>query len=190
MKAIALGINGFGYSVFADCSVPFMNSLFMSFPRGVVENRERLDAKSAWEVITEGLEGKVTLANIPVAEITAGVVSLPASISEPELEMGEILKAFSKVNEGIMLASVNSYDNIIRSGAGDRCAAAGTIDAYVRKLYELSDSFMLFSPFGEVLEGKRDVYGIYISTVPRPREDETVKLHELPGLIMMLLEAP
>lgn len=190
MKAIALGINGFGYSVLADCRAPFINSLFMSFPRGVVENRERLEPGEAWSAIAGKLEGRAILANIPTSDPTSGVVSLPRGILDVRAEMEALLRAFSGMGEGIMVASVNSYENVMRSDWGSRCAAASTIDSYLRKFYEASDSFMFFSPFGEIIEGGRDVYGIYISTVPRPREDDTIKLEELPDLMLMLLEGP
>lgn len=61
----------------------------------------------------------------------------------------------------------------------------------LRKIVNAVDEFILFSPFGEPKSGNEndhEDYGIYLGTVQRPSEHDTVKLPEIGYLFLKLVK--
>ncbi len=65
----------------------------------------------------------------------------------------------------------------------------------IRKLVSSEDigHLIIFSPFGEPQSqregGDHYDYGVYLSTMPRPRHHDTVKIHEIGQLFLDMVEA-
>ncbi|MGC9208980.1 MAG: hypothetical protein ACP5GH_03900 [Nitrososphaeria archaeon] len=191
MRAATVGINGLSFSALADCSPQFLSYLFNASPRGVVENRESFAPNEVWKMILDDntfeqlLSQKILLSNIPLTSPTYGRPSLNMQLIslQNELEaMIETIKTYA--DKYVVVFSVNAYERDLRNKK-DPCELMSLLDGYLRKAYELLDSYMFFSPYG-FYENRYEPYGLYLSTVPRPSEDETIKLSQILDLIKML----
>ncbi len=187
MKVAAVGIMGLGYDSFADCQPKFLNMLLNSVPRGVVENSDSQTPKSAWLRILGNIGPdemkKLSLipSNIPVTEPTMGYPSLDIGKISLREELEAIYGEFSKLlGRGKVVASINLYER------EEGCESLKLVDEYLERMYSDLDSFMFFSPYGEREGNGRSRYGIYMSTLQRPHEDQTIKLEEIMPLILDL----
>jgi len=187
MKVAAVGIIGLGYGSFADCEPKFLNLLLNSAPRGVVENSENQTPKSAWLKILGNIGPEemkklsIIPSNIPITEPTMGYPSLEIERITLREELEAVYSEFSKlIGRGKVVASINLYER------EESCESLKLVDEYLERMYMDLDSFMFFSPYGEREGNGRNKYGIYISTLPRPQEDQTIKLEEIMPLILDL----
>jgi hypothetical protein len=184
VKAAAVGIMGLGFEGIADCQPKFLTELLNSSPRGVVENSKYMTMSSAWLAIIGDSDLKslpIIPSNIPVTNPTMGQPSLDLNSVSLQEELDSVYSEFSRqLGRGIIVASINMFER------QNTCDALNLIDNYLERMYSKLDSFMFFSPYGGLEGGSRSRYGIYISTVQRPQEDQTIKLEEIMPLILEL----
>ncbi|BAK54739.1 hypothetical protein [Sulfurisphaera tokodaii] len=210
MKPILLGIPGLSYSSFMKCNPRFLMMLFSSTFRGVVVNKElNYHPTPAWlsilqmeyvktdQFLTNVPELKLAkltnsvLINIPITNPTYGEVNLPYnnSLSTSE-EIEKVKKAiFEYIDDYPVIVSVNAIDRILlNDGKESKCEIYKIIDGFVKEVINKVEDFILFSPYGEPKEnGIREQYGIYLASVPRPNEHDTVKLPEIGKLFLGLV---
>ncbi len=191
MKAAAIGINGLSFSAIADCNPIFLTNLFGSSPRGVIENRSYYEPAKAWKVILrdmsfEELASKgVVLSNIPLLNPTYGKPSLDIAKVGLTEELDLMIKTINDyADKYIVVYSINTYEREIGKNR-EPCEVLKVLDRFLQKAFENLDSYMFFSPYG-FYEKKYEPFGIYLSSVPRPEEEETIKLEQLLDLIFML----
>lgn len=187
MRAAAVGIMGLGYEDIADCQPKFLNQLLNSAPRGVVENSDYQTPKSAWLKILGGMgitdmqRMLLIPSNIPLTNPTTGYPSIDVEKATLKEELEAVFAEFKRLlGRGTFLASINLYEKE-RS-----CEGLNLVDEYLEKIYSYLDSFMFFSPYGGQEGTERSRYGIYMSTLQRPFEDQTIKLEEIMPLILNL----
>lgn len=191
------------------CNPRFLLMLFSSTFRGVVLNNNlNYHPTPAWlsvlqmdyvktdqflTAIPDLKLAKMTdavLINIPVTNPTYGVVKLPydSSISVEE-ELGKVKEAvFEYIDEYPVIASVNAIDRLLlNDGKVNKCEIYKAVDNFVKEIINKVEDFILFSPYGEPKENKlREQYGIFLASIPRPNEHETVKLPEIGQLFLRL----
>ena len=202
MKPLLLGIDGLSYSSFMKCNPRTLMMLFSSTFRGVVANKTKNKHPTpAWLSILEMSDDipdtgfltslpdlkllKITKAvaiNIPITNPTYGEVKLPydKTISVKE-EINKVKEAiFENIEDSPVIASVTAIDRILSTnGSVDKCEIYKEIDNFVREVVNKVQDFIIFSIYGEPKGDKHEDYGVYLSTVPRPNEHDTVKLPEL-----------
>ena len=204
MKALLIGLDGLSYTSFMKCNPRFLMSLFGSTFRGVVVNRRPQTHESSWlSVLGMDYSGKpnegvpelakatgATLVNVPISDPTTGIVSLKIHEVRLEDELNQVTEAvLESLNRGPVIAGIVGLDVELHRGSLDKCKAYSMVDSALRKMVNAADEFIVFSPFGEPKapsESEHEEYGIYLSTVPRPSEHETVKLPEI-GLLFRKL---
>ncbi len=187
MKAAAVGIMGLGYDSLADCQPKFLNLLLNSVPRGVVENSDNQTQKSAWLKIlgnmgaAEMQKQSLIPSNIPLTNPTMGHPSLDIERITLKEELEAIYGEFKKLlGRGTIVISINLYEMDVG------CEGLNLVDEYLERMYSALDSFMFFSPYGDMENKERSKYGIYMSTLQRPFEDQTIKLEQIMPLILDL----
>ncbi|MGC8661143.1 MAG: hypothetical protein ACP5TZ_01395 [Nitrososphaeria archaeon] len=187
MRAAVVGIMGLGYDDLADCQPKFLTHLLNSVPRGVVENSDSQTPKSAWLKILGGMgaadmQGRSLIpSNIPLTNPTMGYPSIDVGKVTLKEELEAVFAEFKRLlGRGTFVASINLYEN------DGSCEGLNLVDEYLEKIYSYLDSFMFFSPYGGQEGTGRSRYGIYMSTLERPFEDQTIKLEEIMPLIQNL----
>ena len=184
--------------------------LFNSTFRGVVANKDlNYHPAPSWlsvlQMECEKIEGFLTQVpelklvemtssvaiNIPITNPTYGEVSLPYDTSVTVEE--EIKKVKETILQYIdskpVIASVNSIDRFLTQNGKDKCEIYRAVDELVKDIILKVDDFIVFSPYGEPTEdGKREQYGVYLASVPRPHEHETVKLAEIGKLFLNMVK--
>ncbi|QKR00415.1 hypothetical protein GWK48_08555 [Metallosphaera tengchongensis] len=208
MKALLIGVDGLSYSSFMKCNPRFLLTLFSSTFRGVVLNRRPQYPSSSWlsilemrevqpstfDVSPEDLtlikETKAVPVNLPISNPTFGEVSLKYGEVSLQDELDKVTETIlSAVEKRPVIAGITGLDALLHRG-GDKCQAYSIVDNALRKLVNAVDDFIIFSPFGEpksASETDHEDYGIYLSTVPRPSDHETVKLPEIGYLFLKLV---
>ncbi|AEB95330.1 MAG: hypothetical protein QXR57_04265 [Metallosphaera sp.] len=208
MKALLLGVDGLSYSSFMKCNPRFLLTLFSSSFRGVVVNKRPQNQVSSWLSVLEMknvppnevyVPKELTLIketgaipiNIPITNPTYGRISLKIGEINLQEEVSKVTEVIlSSLKEGPVIAAITGLDFALHNGV-DKCQAYSTIDAAVRKLVNAVDEVILFSPYGEPKsskEGDHEDYGVYLGTVQRPAEHETVKLPEIGYLFLKLVK--
>jgi len=191
MKAAAISINGLSYSSFADCNPKFLLNLFSSTYRGVVENRDSFEPLKVWKLILKNatfeqlLSRGVLFSNIPITNPTYGRPStdmFKVSLRE-ELEL--MLSTINDYSDKyIVLFSINAYERDLKNKK-NVCEELSLVDNYLKAVFEAVNNYMFFSPYG--FNGTSyEPYGIYISSIPRPSEEETIKLDQILDIVLSL----
>jgi hypothetical protein len=191
MKAAAISINGLSYSSFADCNPKFLLNLFSSTYRGVVENRDSFEPLKVWKLILKNatfeqlLSMGVLISNIPITNPTYGRPStdmFKVSLRE-ELEL--MLSTINDYSDKyIVLFSINAYERDLKNKK-NVCEELSLVDNYLKAAFEAVNNYMFFSPYG--FNGTSyEPYGIYISSIPRPSEEETIKLDQILDIVLSL----
>ena len=191
MRAAAVSISGLSYSSFADCNPKFLFNLFSSTYRGVVENREFFEPLNAWKIILRSapfedlLSKGIHLSNIPLSNPTYGRPSTDMYKISLKEELELLLKTVNDYSDKyVVLFSVNTYERDLKNKK-NVCEGLQLIDAYLKAVFETVDSYMFFSPYG--FNGTNyEPYGIYLSSMPRPSEEETIKLDQILDLVLSL----
>ena len=206
-RVVLLGIDALSYSSFMKCYPRYLMALFNSTFRGVVKNVKLKDSVTgSWlEVLTmrdqepTGFLSKLdeelevaketgaTLINIPITNPTYGALSL-------DYENTDFFDEVKKVKEAIMdvldsnkpvIVDITAIDRALKKGKEDiKCKLYTEIDRLVKDVVNEADEFIVFSPFGELKGNEHEMYGVYISTIPRPHEHETVALKEIGSLFV------
>lgn len=203
MKPILLGIDGIGYGSFTECELNNLTYLVNSVNRGVIENPDLKDPYRAWwsVLMMEPVSSaptirpeesmlvrlvKAALVNIPVSNPTYGIYSIPMDSSTPaEEEVSRVIEAaLREAEDKPVVAAVTAVDRF--KDRADLCNVYRVVDEGVGELLKEADDFIIFSPYGEPEGGEYYSYGIYLSTVPRPRPHDTVKVFEVPALFAEL----
>ena len=191
MKAVAVSINGLSYSSFADCNPRFLFNLFSSTYRGVVENREFFEPLKVWKTILKNatfeelISRGIQLSNIPLSNPTYGRPSTDMFKTSLKEELDLLLKTVNDYSDKyVVLFSVNAYERDLKNKK-NACESLELLDSYLRSVLEAVDSFAFFSPYG--FNGSSyEPYGIYLSSVPRPNEEETIKLDQILDIVLSL----
>lgn len=206
MKPILLGIPGLSYSSFMKCNPRFLLMLFSSTFRGVVANKDlnyhpapswlsvlQMDYIKTDTFLQTPIDLKLAsmiqavLVNIPITNPTYGEVSLPydSSISVDE-EIKEVKNAvLHHIEKSPVIASINAIDRLLLQDGKDKCEIYKAVDGFIKDIISKVDDFILFSPYGEPSkDGKREPYGIFLASVPRPNEHDTVKLPQIGELFI------
>ncbi|MGC9105313.1 MAG: hypothetical protein ACP5HQ_02660 [Thermoprotei archaeon] len=209
-RAVLLGVDGLSYSSFMKCSPRFIMALFNSTFRGVVKNDRLKDSTIySWlEILTmENQEQRASLkevpplpliqatgaeaVNIPITNPTYGVISLDFEKVDYFEEIQAVKDAVLKIitSGKPVIASITAIDRAVRDGRGDdvKCKVYAKADEAVKEIIKAADDFILFSPYGETKGNSREPYGVYIASVPRPHERETVSLVEIGRLFLDLI---
>jgi hypothetical protein len=209
-RAVLLGVDGLSYSSFMKCSPRFIMALFNSTFRGVIKNDRLKDSTtSSWlEVLTmENQEPRISLeevpplpliqatgaeaVNIPITNPTYGVVSLNFEKVDYFEEIQAVKDAVLRVLKSgkPVVASITAIDRVVKDGRGDgvKCEVYAKVNEAVKEIINVADDFILFSPYGELKGNGREPYGVYIASVPRPHEHETVSLVEVGRLFLDLV---
>jgi len=198
MKNLLLGINGLSYSNFMECNPRFLFSLFGATYRGVVTNTHSLHPSPSWLSVLEmkdvdgngfikNLEDKpklvqsteAELVNVPVTDPSYGAVSVhyDASVSEDD-EIRNVEKTVLNLLETHnVIASINAIDRIMSSGGRNICELYTKIDIAVRTMTTNAENFIVFSPFGGISKNCtyiRETHGVYMGTIDRPSEYDTL----------------
>ncbi len=206
-RTVLIGIDALSYSSFMKCYPRYMMALFNSTFRGVVKNVKLKDSVTgSWlEVLTmreqEPIgflskvndeldvvrETKATLLNIPITNPTYGDLSL-------DYEGTDFFEEVKKVKEATMnalelnrpvIVAVTAIDRALSKGREDiKCKLYAEVDKFIKDVVNQVDDFIIFSPFGELKGKEHEMYGVYISTIPRPHEHETVALREIGELFV------
>jgi len=206
VKALMLGIDGLSYKFFMKCSASTLLTLLDTVFRGVVENRDLHHPAAAWASALSGRPVKLTgflqevpslpileevrgvLINVPLTDPTAGLVRIRMDQSTGlEAEIGSVREAaLEALEEGPAIVGLTALE---RLKSYDVCSAYKAIDKLVRDLVNAADNFILFSPYGHPLQQGSgfDPYGVYLATVPRPKEHETVKVWEIGELFRKII---
>jgi len=206
VKPVLLGIPGLSYSSFMKCNPRFLLMLFSSTFRGVVVNKEfnyhpapswlsvlQMDYQKTETFLPSVPELKLAkmtdslLVNIPITNPTYGEVSLPYDTSiTVEEEIKEVKDAILQhIDKRPVIASINSIDRFLIQDGKDKCEIYKAVDGLVKDIINKVDDFILFSPYGEPSkDGRREQYGVFLASVPRPNEHDTVKLPEIGQLFL------
>jgi len=209
LKPILLGLPGLSYSSFMKCNPRFLFMLFSSTFRGVVANKElnyhpapswlsilQMEYQKIENFLTQVPQLKLVkmrdsvLINIPITNPTYGEVRLPYNTSIPvEEEIKEVKETiFQYIDKKPVIASVNSIDRFLLKNGKDKCEIYKAVDGLVKDIVNKVDNFIIFSPYGEPTnDGKREEYGVFLASIPRPHEHETVKLPEIGRLFLNLV---
>ncbi len=210
MKPLLLGIDGLSYTSFMKCNPRFLLALFSSTFRGVVLNKKPQHPASSWMSVLEMQEIKgedfykdvevpkliketnAVAINIPITNPTYGAVSLEYSDSvSPQAEISKVTEAIlEELESRPVIASITALDRILHKSKENKCELYKQVDDAIKKLVNKADDFILFSPYGEPTSEnpwEHEDYGIYLSTVPRPNEHDTVKLYEIGMLFKRLV---
>jgi hypothetical protein len=210
MKPLLLGVDGLSYSSFMKCNPRFLLTLFSSAFRGVVVNRKPQHPASSWMSVLEmrdisgnsfyiKVEEKPTLIketnavaiNLPITNPTYGELGFPydSNLTAKD-EIDKVIEAIlDSLEEQPVIADITAIDRLVRVNPQAKCEIYKEVDDGLRKLLRKVDDFILFSPYGEPKSDKmcdHEDYGVYLSTVPRPNEHDTVKLPEI-GLLFKRL---
>jgi len=206
MMPILLGIDGLGYGGFMECETPTFLSLVNSMERGVVENHAPQLENTAWSTIlmvsgpdpSSSALMKLTKAiavNVPITDPTYGIYSIHLNESTmPEDEVNQVINAVINASrERPVIASITAIERFLHKKPSMKCDIYSIIDGGIRRLLSSSDlgHIIIFSPFGEPQsekEGDHYDYGVYLSTMPRPRHHDTVKLDEIGSLFLDMVE--
>jgi hypothetical protein len=191
MKAAAVSINGLSYSSFADCSPKFLFNLFSSTYRGVVENRDFSEPFNVWKLILKNasfeqlLSRGIHLSNIPLSNPTYGRPSTDMFKINLKEELELLLDTINDYSDKyVVLFSVNAYERDLKNKK-NACEELSLIDEYLKAVFEKVDSYVFFSPYG--FNGTSyEPYGIYLSSIPRPSEEETIKLDQILDIVLSL----
>ncbi|BCU69244.1 hypothetical protein [Stygiolobus caldivivus] len=202
MKPLLLGIDGLSYSSFMKCNPRTLMMLFSSTFRGVVANKSKnTHPTPAWLSILEMTDDipstgfltslpdlkliKITKAvaiNIPITNPTYGEVKIPydKSVSVTD-ELNKVKEAIlENIDDSPVIADITALDRmLITDGNANKCLIYNEIDSFVKEIVNKIQDFIVFSIYGEPKGNKHEDYGIFLSTVPRPNEHDTVKLPEL-----------
>lgn len=141
---------------------------------------------------TSNLHGRRQAETVPLIEQT-GAVPVNIPITNPSL--GEVSFSFSedvnieeetkavadaileKAKSKPVIASIISFEKLLTKE--DKCSLYSKVDSFIGKVLSKADDFILFSPYGEPKGNTLEDYGIFLASVPRPSEHETVKLEEI-----------
>ncbi|WP_338603895.1 hypothetical protein V6M85_05265 [Sulfolobus tengchongensis] len=212
MNPLLLGIDGLSYSSFMKCNPRTLFTLFNSTYRGVILNKKPQFPWTSWmsvlnlKEIKESYETDLNLEkpklikdtdaialNIPISNPTYGYLSLPydESISAEE-EVNKVLQAISDTIENKpVIAAITAIDRLLHKNNVDKCKIYALIDSAVRKIISKVDDFIIFSIYGEPRgkdEGDHEDYGVFLATIPRPSEHDTIKLQEIGELFIKLVK--
>ncbi|MEM1627167.1 MAG: hypothetical protein QXV69_07860 [Sulfolobaceae archaeon] len=205
-RIILLGINGLSYSRFSSCKPKFLLNLFNIVYRGVTYNKKPQDHAKSWLSIIEMTESQnekelkllreteSIAINIPISDPTYGEVRFNYNEVKLEEEVRKVIEAIlSKIDEAPIIASIIGLDRVLHLGVNSTeeiCRLYSLIDDFIRKIVNVVDDFIIFSPFGEPLspnEYDHEEYGVYLATIPRPSERSTIKLPEIGILYKKLI---
>ncbi|MCW6168650.1 MAG: hypothetical protein LVQ96_02850 [Thermoplasmatales archaeon] len=199
MGNLLLGINGLSYSSFMECNPKFLLSLFGATYRGVVLNRDSLHPSPAWLSVLKMkdvtgnsfiaasndelplvMDTKSKLVNIPITDPSLGLASMHYSAQvSAEKEIDDVKQMVSELlPDNNVIASINAIDRLMSNGEQNKCHLYELVDSSIRSMTSRADDFIVFSPFGGgVKNGKyvREVHGIYMGTIDRPSEFETIR---------------
>ncbi|MCY0860443.1 MAG: hypothetical protein OWQ54_08450 [Sulfolobaceae archaeon] len=215
MKAVLLGIDGLSYTSFMKCSPRFLFTLFSSTFRGVVSNKRPQFPYSSWLSILEMQDvnqngflpvgsvintkllsetGAIPI-NLPITDPTFGKYSIKYSSDvDFEEEINSVVKAIlENVKEAPVIADITAIDRVLHHNRDPnlKCKIYQAVDHAVKRIVSEVDDFIIFSPYGEPLseeEGNHEDYGVYLSTMPRPKEHDVVKLPEIGKLFLQLVK--
>ncbi len=206
MQPILLGVDGLGYGGFMECETATLLSLVNSMERGVVENHAPQSEQSAWSSVLM-IDGpgsssalikaiKAVPINLPITNPTFGLVSIALDESTPPREeVGKVIDAVISTSKNRpVIASITALERFLHVKPQLKCEIYSAIDEGIRRLVSNDDlgHLIIFSPFGEPQsqrEGDHYDYGVYLSTMPRPRHHDTVKIHEIGQLFLDMVEA-
>lgn len=211
MKPLLIGVDGLSYTSFMKCNPKFLLTLFSTAFRGVVLNRKPQHPASSWMSVLEmrnvsgdsfyKIEETPTLIketnavaiNLPITNPTYGKLSFPYDTNLTAKE--EIDKTIEAVLESLeerpVIADITAIDRLVRVNPQEKCEIYKEVDEGLKRLLKKVDDFILFSPYGEPKSNEmwdHEDYGVYLSTIPRPNEHDTVKLPEI-GLLFKKLVA-
>jgi len=184
LKLILLGIDGLSYTSFMKCTPAFLLHLFKTVHRGVVFNKRPQDHMRSWmEVLkVKNEEGRdlieiAELINIPSNEYFDVMENSTMS------ELNTLVKSISRLTwRRPAIARITVRDRSLHRGKGNKCQLYKLIDSVIEGIINEVGGFIIFSPFGEPLSGSKEdheEYGVYLSTRPRPRERDTLKLQDI-----------
>ncbi|MUN29347.1 hypothetical protein [Sulfuracidifex metallicus] len=206
MKPILLGIDSLSYSSFLKCNPRVLGTLFGSTYRGVVVNKDSKKPFAAWakvlgmKEIPQSFLNDLKPESIPLIEQTKAIpINIPitnpsmgeVSFSITEADLDEELKAvgdaiLENAKNRPVIASITSFEVMLSKS--EKCGLYSKIDSFLGKVLSKADDFILFSPYGEPKGGSVEDYGIFLASVPRPSEHETVKLEEIGSLFNKLVK--
>jgi hypothetical protein len=192
------------------CNPRFLLALFSSTFRGVVLNKKPQHPASSWMSVLEMQEVKgdsffkdvetpkliketnAVAINIPITNPTYGEVSFEYNDSvSPQEEISKVAEAIlEELESRPVIASITVLDRMLHKSKENKCELYKQVDDAIRKIVNKADDFVLFSPFGEPTSDRpkeHEDYGVYLSTMPRPNEHETVKLYEIGVLFKRLV---
>lgn len=211
MGNLLLGIGGLSYSSFMECNPKFLFSLFGATYRGVVLNNDSLHPSPAWLSVLEMREvpgdsfvsspnddmalvkdTQSKIVNIPITDPSLGPVSISYSAeTSAEKEIDDVKRIASELlADNNVIASISAIDRLMLNGEQNKCRLYELVDSAIRSMTAKADDFIVFSPFGgEVKHGKyvRDIHGIYMGTIDRPSEFETLRLMDIGTLFRDLV---
>ncbi|AKA72503.1 hypothetical protein SULI_00245 [Saccharolobus solfataricus] len=213
MNPLLLGIDGLSYTSFMKCNPRTLFTLFSSTYRGVVLNKKPQFPQTSWMSVLElkdikdlsqvNLNSEVprllretnaVAINLPITNPTYGKLSLPYDTSvNAEEEINKVTQiVLESVKETPVVASITAIDRLLHKDATEKCKIYSLVDAAVRKILNNVDDFIIFSIYGEPKsdneDGNHEDYGVFLATIPRPSEHETVKLHEIGELFIKLVK--
>lgn len=213
MYPLLLGIDGLSYSSFMKCNPRTLFTLFSSTYRGVVLNKKPQFPYSSWLSVLEmkemreinnflpNIEQEPRLIretnaipiNIPITNPTYGNVRIPYNDSiSVEQEINEVLSSILEfIEKRPVIASITAIDRFLHKNSSDKCKIYSLIDNAVRKIVSKVDDFIIFSAYGEPKseeEGNHEEYGVFLATIPRPSEHDTVKISEIGILFEKLVK--
>jgi len=203
-KDLLFGISALSYGYFMKCRLRFLNYLLSNAFRGVVENRCFQSASYAWLTVLkmEKIKGELdepkgSVFSLPLVKKTnAKVINIPLVASKDvRVQVGkndyrkEISmvkeKILGAIDEGPVIAGLMALEN----ARENVCEVSSEIDKMLFDVLRRVDEFIVFSPYGMSRKGKFEPYGVFLSTRPRPREHETVKLWEIGNIFIEMVNA-
>jgi hypothetical protein len=210
-KAALIGVLGLSYSSFLKCHPENLLKLFNTVNRGVVENPKPQYPASSWMSVMEIaemrgrgfythfgtprliLESSAAVVNLPITNPSYGSYSIPYDLSvHYEDEVREVVEnVLKEVERRPVIASISAIDRFLHYRPDIRCEIYKAVDVGIGEILEALKDFVLFSPYGEPMgeEGFHESHGVYLSTMPRPRERDTVKLRDLGLLFLSMLHS-
>jgi hypothetical protein len=211
MKPILLGIDGLSYSSFVKCQPKVLLELLNVVYRGVVFNKKPQFPASSWLSVLEeedlqfngflnsiNEEPKLVKTthsipiNIPIINPTYGKVSLKYDYEFPIEKEIELIydSIFRYIDKNPIIVSITGLDRLLHNKSTNKCNIYKIIDDFIKKILNKIDDFIIFSIYGEPLsnnEGIHEDYGIYLATIPRPVERDTIKLYQIGQLFRRLV---
>ncbi len=213
MNPLLLGIDGLSYTSFMKCNPRTLFTLFSSTYRGVVLNKKPQFPQTSWMSVLELKDIKDMSAvnlnnekprllketnavaiNLPITNPTYGKLSLPYDTSvNAEEEINKVTQiVLELIEESPVIASITAIDRLLHKDATEKCKIYSLVDSAVRKILNKVDDFIIFSlygePKGENEDGNHEDYGVFLATIPRPSEHDTVKLQEIGELFIKLVK--